>query len=265
MLIAVVVACAAVAHASEAPDAVAREFIKAVYSNDKAGFDKTIVPTPRAEILVGKQPLSFSDLNAVAREAAAMEFEVVQPFTLNGKRAAADEKGEYPVGTRLRYMTGFRGTPLIVTMRRTAAGWKVDPRWWLAMAEQGPEPKPKPGTPDFAIKAFVTAAVTNNRDDAARFLVPNSDMSVVFAEAPAEPDPSDQTVALAIEMPLVEIPPGELYALPSGQIVEGSRPDAAEKLFVGLYGAIELPFVVQRTAREWRVVAEPYFKLLNRQ
>ncbi len=262
-LTAVLTTCAALAQTS--PEAVAREYMSAVYSNDRAAFDKTILPTPNASALLGHEQLSFSDLNAVAREAAAMEFEVVHPFTLRGKPAAPDRDGHYPAGTQIRYMTGFRGTPLIVTMVQTAAGWKVDPRWWLAMREQGPDPAPKRGTPDFAIKALLTAVVTNSREHVAQFIVPGSNAHILFVDAPAQPDPSDQIVALAIEMPLVEILPGELYAMPSGEIVEGFTKGGKQKLLVGLYGSIEIPFIVRRVENEWRVVPQPYFKLLNEQ
>jgi len=88
--------------------------------------------------------------------------------------------------------------------------------------------------------------------------------SKIITPAPAEPDHSDQVVLLALEMPLVEIPPNEFYALPSGKIVEGFRDSTKQKLLVGLYGPLEMPFIVRRVGEKWRVVPEPYFKILNR-
>jgi len=250
--------------ADEGPEDVARRFMQAVYSHDKASFDSAIVPNPRADRLLGKKHLSFAEANEIFRETAAMEFKNVQPFTFRGSPAAAGNDGQYPIGTRVRYMTGYRGTPLVVTVVRAAAGWRVDVRWWLAMIDQGPEPQPKPGTPDFAIKALITALVTDDREHAKDFITPGGDAALLFAEAPAEPDHSDQVVLLALEMPLVEIPPNEFYALPSGRIVEGFRDSTREKLLVGLYGPLEMPFIVRRIGGKWRVVPEPYFKILNR-
>jgi len=125
--------------ADEGPEDVARRFMRAVYSHDKASFDSAIVPNPRADRLLGKKHLSFAEANEIFRETAAMEFKNVQPFTFRGSPAAAGNDGQYPNGTMVRYMTGYRGTPLVVTVVRAAAGWRVDVRWWLAMIDQGPE------------------------------------------------------------------------------------------------------------------------------
>lgn len=65
-----------------------------------------------------------------------------------------------------------------------------------------------------------------------------------------------------MEMPLVEVGPGELYRMPTGRIVEGvASPDT--KVIVGQFGSIEMPFVLHRVADEWRVEAEPYDVLFN--
>ena len=64
-------------------------------------------------------------------------------------------------------------------------------------------------------------------------------------------------------MPLIEIGPGEFTAMPSGRVVEGVQRDDL-KVLVGIYGPLEMPFVVQRIGTRWRVQPEPYFLLIER-
>jgi hypothetical protein len=50
--------------------------------------------------------------------------------------------------------------------------------------------------------------------------------------------------------------------MPSGRVVEGVRRDDM-KVLVGLYGPLEMPFVVRRIWIRWRVQPEPYFLLIS--
>jgi hypothetical protein len=50
--------------------------------------------------------------------------------------------------------------------------------------------------------------------------------------------------------------------MPSGRVVEGVRRDDM-KVLIGLYGPLEMPFVVQRIGTRWRVQPEPYFLLIS--
>ena len=83
----------------------------------------------------------------------------------------------------------------------------------------------------------------------------------MFADAPRYREPSGVFEATVAEMPLVEIGAGEFYATPSGRVVEGGS-TAARKVIVGLFGPIEMPFVVTRISGNWRVEPEPYFVLM---
>ena len=86
---------------------------------------------------------------------------------------------------------------------------------------------------------------------------------MLFAGAPSVREPSGVLEATAMEMPLVEVAAGEFYRMPSGRIVEGSTA-ADRKVIVGLFGPVEMPFVLRRMGGAWRVEAEPYFALINR-
>jgi len=93
--------------------------------------------------------------------------------------------------------------------------------------------------------------------------VPGANPDILFDRAPSQREPSGHLDALAMEMPIVELTPGEFRALPTGQVVEGSsRPDV--KVLVGLMGSVEIPFVVRLIDKEWKVEPQPYFALINR-
>jgi len=92
--------------ADEGPEDVARRFMQAVYSHDKASFDSAIVPNPRADRLLGKKHLSFAEANEIFRETAAMEFKNVQPFTF--RSSAIPSPG--PLGHPLPAVAGRGGS-----------------------------------------------------------------------------------------------------------------------------------------------------------
>ena len=83
-------------------------------------------------------------------------------------------------------------------------------------------------------------------------------VDILFSGAPSEREPSGVLDALVGEMALVEIGPGEFSVLPSGQVVEGVRGDDM-KVLVGLFGSVEVSYVVRRIDGAWKVQPEPYF------
>ena len=123
--------------------------------------------------------------------------------------------------------------------------------------------KMDPTTPDFAARALTASMIALDRKGAARFAMPGANMDLLFAGAPPYREPSGHLDALALEMPIVEISPGEFYPTPSGRIIEGVRRDGI-KVLVGLFGSVELPFVLHRVGNEWKVEPEPYLPLINR-
>jgi hypothetical protein len=253
-----------VAVAQNDPVATAREFMRAIYSNDADAFAASTVPHPQSTKLLGQRRPTAEQIADVARKTSALKLEQTQSFTFRGEPAARRTDGSFPEGTITRYMTAYGGTPLVITMVRTSSGWKVDLRWWLAMIDVAQSPGLVRGSPAFAIKALLTTVALGRREDAKQFLIPGSDLDLVFRGTPRQPEPSDQLIELALEMPLVEIGPDEYYRLPSGAVVNGGGSDAERKVFVGLYGPHELVFVVRRLGEEWRVQPEAYYPLMNR-
>ena len=85
----------------------------------------------------------------------------------------------------------------------------------------------------------------------------------MFEGAPSVPEPSDVLPSLAIEMPLVEAEPEEVYPLLSGKLVKKNA-SGDETVMVGLFGPFEIVFLLRRVKGEWRIVPEPYYRIINR-
>src|SRR6185503_9277252 len=103
------------------------------------------------------------------------------------------------------------------------------------------------------IKKFLLNLLRLNRRDVARGLVPGADIEIAFEGAPQVPEPSDVLPSLAIEMPLVEAGPDEIYPLLSGKLVKRSAA-RDETVMVGLYGPFEMVFLLRKIEKEWRIV-----------
>ena len=174
----------------------------------------------------------------------------------------ADAQGDYPVGSIARVIASSNGGPSVVTVVRESDRWKVDLRWWIAMLDMAAAPAPPPGSPDHTIRHLLLALIGLNRKEAMRFVVPDADVELLFAGAPRYREPSGVLEASVMEMPLVEVGPGEFYRSPSGRVVEGTAA-ADRKVMVGHYGPVEITFVLRRVANAWRLEAEPYFVAIN--
>jgi hypothetical protein len=99
-----------------------------------------------------------------------------------------------------------------------------------------------------------------DRGSAAKFATPGASLDLLFRGGQREP--SGVLDALAMEMPLVELQPGEFYPI-DDRIVEGSStPD--QKLLLGMYGVVEIPYIVRRVSGDWRVEPQAFFRYFNR-
>ena len=161
-------------------------------------------------------------------------------------------------------MTSFQGDQTVVSLVRKEGHWLVDVRWWLKIREMSLRgEKDKPDEKELVIKKFLLNLLRLNRRAVAESLVPGADLGISFEDAPRVPEPSDVLPSLAIEMPLVEADSDEVYPLLSGKLV---KKDAArdEVVMVGLYGQFEMVFLLRRVNGTWRIVPEPYYRILNR-
>ncbi|MEP7270285.1 MAG: hypothetical protein ABI882_02215 [Acidobacteriota bacterium] len=247
----------------ETPETVIRAFVKAMYGNDAAAFERLSVPDPRRSLLVKGGSVNEVALKEIEEDPDSIQIKIKRDFSYRGKPIVADSKGDYPVGTTVLYMVAHRGGPMMVSLTLRPEGWKFDLRWWLAMVEMSSGKEPQSTTPEFAARALAASLLSMDRKSALRFAMPGSSLDVLFAGAPPYREPSGHLDALVVEMPMVQIGPGEFFEMPSGRLVEGVKREDT-KVLIGLMGAVEIPFVVHRVGAEWRVEAEPYFRFLNR-
>jgi hypothetical protein len=245
----------------DSPEPVIRAFYRAVLSGDVAAYHTVIVVDALADKFLPREAPPPEKSREIAM--ASMDFSIrqTQPFRAHGTEVRVDATGHYPVGTTTRYLANFPRSLTVVTVVRHADGWKVDLRWWEALATTT-EDGPPADSAEYAVKTLTAALVTLQRAEAKKVIVPGGALEVLFAGAPSAPEPSDQMISLVGEMPVVEIGPGEFVSMPSGTIVEGVS-DPEKKVLVGLYGPHELPFVVQKIGAEWRVGVEPYFSVIE--
>jgi len=246
------------------PERAVAEFLRALSFHDVAAFDRLSLPHPRA-----RQLLMIGELTPEAKARAERNLENLQlhsrdDFAVKGNSVDPDANGDYPVGAVGHFIAASNGGPALVTLVRQQSGWKVDLRWWATMAEMAQADRPpSAGSPDAVIRELAAAMISLHKEEAARLVVPGSDLELLFAYAPSQPEPSDVLAALVMEMPLVEVGPGEFYRMPTGRIVEGVT-SSDRKVIVGQFGSVEMPFVLRRVNEEWRVEAEPYYVLFNR-
>lgn len=252
---------AAAAAAKDDPEVTIRALVKAIYANDVAAYEQVTLPDPRRERLVRGGSVNQEKLRQLKEDPEGLQIARKQPFLHRGAPVEPDASGAYPVGTTVRYMVAHYGNPMMVTLVRKPEGWKVDLRWWLAMLDLASGDEPKPDSPEFTVRSLTAALIALDRQKAAQFVAPPVNLDALFAGAPTQREPSGVLDAVVYEMGLVEIGPGEFSTLPSGHVVEGGG-SADRKVLVGLFGPIEVPYVLRRVGSSWKVVAEPYFLLL---
>src|SRR5262245_18575505 len=261
-LIGVAILASAVSAQTNSPEAVIRSFVRAMYSNDLAAYEALTLAVPGRERLEKGGAVNVEAKEELEQNPEAVQLRVARPYQFRGREVSPGASGEYPIATTVRFSVSYR-YPMVVSLVRTAEGWRIDLRWWLAMLDMATGPPPDPDSADYAARALIASLIDLDRKGAAEFVTPDASLDDLFAGAPSEREPSDVLGALVVEMPLIEIGPGEFCEMPSGRVVEGVRRDDM-KVLVGLYGPIEMPFVVQRIGTRWRVQPEPYFLLISR-
>ncbi len=262
LVVAVCVALDATAQTpGDKPEQVIRALVRAMYSNDAAAFIQLTVPDARVHLLTTGGSVNSEGLRDLKANPAGLQIVIKRQFQLRGVPVKPGADGNYPFGTTAVYMVAHRQSPMMMVVEKRADGWKVDPRWWLAMVETASGPDPGPGTATYAARRLLIALIAMDTTAALRYAVPRASPGLLFAGAPRWREPSGHLDALAMEMPIVEIAPGSFYRLPTGRVLEGSNsPDM--KLLVGIMGSVEMPFLLRRISGEWKVEPQPYFALI---
>ena len=195
-----------------------------------------------------------------------LEIELLRPYEVEGRALQTEEADSLPVGaTALVAATLRGGQTQIWRVVHTAQGWKADLRWAArarAMSEQGEALEPA-GSPAWVARQLTLALLGLDRERAAQLLLPGADPNLVFLGAPDQPEPSGHLQALALEMPLVVLAPGEAARMADGRVALGDD-DPERRLLLGLFGVSELPFLLQRSGGSWRAQPQPWFPLMLR-
>lgn len=243
----------------DSPESAIFALVKAMYSNDVDGYNRVTLPDPRRARLTTGGRVNTAALQRLEQDPGSLQMKSRRPFLYRGREATADAGGNYPAGTTALYSVAHGGNSMVAPLVRQGDGWKVDVRWWLAMIDlqNGPE---KPGTPEYAARALTASLVAMDRGSAAKFATPGASLDLLFRGGQREP--SGVLDALAMEMPLVELQPGEFYPI-DDRIVEGSS-TSDQKLLLGMYGVVEIPYIVRRVSGDWRVEPQSFFRYFNR-
>ncbi|MEK6407732.1 MAG: hypothetical protein AABN34_12270 [Acidobacteriota bacterium] len=250
--------------AADDPEAVVRAFVVAAYSHDATQFNALTFPASAASVLLGKEQVSKERLKEIETAAKALQPKQLQPFRQRGVVVIPGPGGAYPEGTTTRYKTSFETDHTVISLVKKEGRWLVDVRWWLKLREMSlRDEKTRPDEKELVIKKFLLNLLRLNRRAVSESLVPAADIDIAFEGAPRVPEPSDVLPSLAIEMPLVEAEADEVYPLLSGRLVQKSA-TGDEVVMVGLYGPFEMVFQLRRVKGEWRIVPEPYYRIINR-
>ena len=249
---------ALVGQSTDTPEAVIRKFVLAMYGRDAEAYSRVTTEHPlRARLIAG----GTANTEAVRRlkdDPDGLQIREQRPKRASGKPV---EGGAVPIGATALYIVAHGGGPMVVPMVKTSGGWKVDIRWHVAHQQMAMSSVP-PAPEHLAIKELLIAMLALDRDRAAKYLTDPKAIGTLFTGAPRQREPSGVLEESVMEMPLVEIGAGDFAVLPSGRIVQGES-TAASKVIVGLFGPIEMPFVLKRVGNAWKVEAEPYFLLIN--
>lgn len=185
-----------------------------------------------------------------------------RPMLFQGKEAAVDASGRYPTGTTALYVVAHRSGPMVMPLVRQADRWRVDLRWWIAMTDLAAGTPARAGSPELAIRSMLAAMLRLNRAQATRYLSDPKQIDYLFLDAPSSREPSGVLDATVEEMPLVRLGAGEFARFPNDRVVEGGTA-ADEQLILGLFGPVEMPFIVHHVGTMSKVEAQPYFDLMN--
>lgn len=248
---------------SDDAEAVVRTFLRAAKSHDVSRFNAMVFPQGAGAVLISSEPVPNEKLKEIESEASSVKLRQVQSFRRLGVSASRGPSGDYPDGTTTRYLT-LESDSTVVSLVKKEGRWLVDVRWWLKLREMAlRDEKTRLDEKELLVKKFLLNLLRLNRRDVGRSLVPGADIEIAFEGAPRVPEPSDVLPSLAVEMPLVEADPDEVYPLLSGKLVKRSA-EGNETVMVGLYGPFEMVFLLRKIEKEWRIVPGPYYRIINR-
>ena len=238
----------------------ARDFLYNLYANDAAAVQRSILPGEDSAVLIGPQTFTQGELDKLKTYINRLPLHVGVPPSLDGKPLSSSA-APFPVGTKIAYLTQFRGVSFVVPLQRTEHGWKVDVRFWLAMRKQR-DVRPQRTDPEIAAKSFLCNLLANEPDALNQFTSQRIDGEEYTAANNLRPGDLDQILSLCVEMPIVRARAGERVMLPSGEVIVADG-GADSLILIGLMGPVEVPFLLRRVDDAWKVVPQKYFEMLR--
>lgn len=238
LALAVALALLAPARGADPPEAAVRRFLAALLSADAAALQASIVPCPDSALLLEGGP-------ARDPEVGSLDVRQETPLLFRGEPV----EGDPPVGARGTWSAGFRGSMSVFQLELTPDGWRVDPRYWIAMRKPSVEP-------DRTVRQFVFYLYARDREKLAA-------LSTALPPLYGQPAFEDQYYSLAQEMPVVPARVGDVLRLPGGEQVTVPEPTPDHGWYTGQYGLFEIPFEVVRQDGVWKVVPRDYLSWLD--
>jgi hypothetical protein len=245
--------------AADDPKRVAHDALVALVQGDVRGFGQVTLPTVGADALVKATAPTPDRKAGLQEQIARINLSSQMPALFEGE--PVEDEGGAPVGARIVYVTQLGGGLVPVVVVKTAQGWRVEPRYWIAERLQAQAP-PDETSPATVAKRFLFHLLNDEPDELARLSTrPEAAADLTKNNNMAGAD-RGHVAMLSLEMPVAAAREGEVVRVPSGERVT-ARTTGEETVVVALLGSVEVPFVLRRIKGAWRVVPQPYFEWLR--
>ena len=245
--------------ANDEPMRVARTALASLLRGESTTFATVTLPTDGVETMLRQTPPTGQERARIDEQIERIRLSTPLPPLFEGQ--PIDDTAVPPVGARLVYVTQLGNSLVPVVVVRTAEGWRVEPRYWLAERTQQTADL-EAAIPPMMVKRFLSHIVNGDTAKlAALTYLPAAVEQLTRNNDMAGAD-RGHVAMLCLEMPVAKARDGEVVRMPSGtRITAGAS--AEELVYVGLLGTVEVPFRLRKVAGQWKVVPEPYFEWLR--
>lgn len=239
----------------------ARDFLYALYANDAADVQRRVLPGDDSSALIGRETLTPAQLETLKTEISRLPLHASAPSAFDAKHLPTSS-ASFPIGSKVMYLTSYRGVGMVLPLQHTESGWKVDMRFWLAMLKQR-NVRPEKTDPEIVAKGFLCYLLAKQPEALHQFAAEPIKADEYTAANNLPPGDLDHILSLCVEMPIVRARAGERVVLPSGEVAVGEA-QADSLVMIGLMGPVEVPFLLKRVGNAWKVVPQKYFETLRK-